>query len=67
MKMDRFVFEEKSSFKMLELTFSSILDWGSSITSIAETAFTKIGALIHSLKFFSLEVALYLYKSTKYM
>ena len=30
-KIDGSVFEEKSSFKMLELTFSSKLDWGSYI------------------------------------
>ena len=58
------VVEEKSSFKMLGLTFSSKLDWGSYIVSIAKTACKKIGALIHSKKFFSPEVALYLYKST---
>ena len=56
--------DEKSSFKMLELTFSSRLDWGSSIISINKTASKKIGALIHSLKFLSLEAALYLYIST---
>ena len=49
---------------MLELTFSSNLNWGSYIMSIAKTASKKIGALIHSMKFFSTEVALYLYKST---
>ena len=32
--------------------------------SIAKTTSKKIGALIHSMKFFSPEVALYLYKST---
>ena len=58
------VLEEKSSFKMLGLTFSSILDWGSYIISSAKTASKKIGALIRSLKFLSPEVALYLYKST---
>ena len=58
------ILEEKSSFKMLELTFSSKLDWGSYIISIAKTASKKIGALIHSMKFLSPEVALYLYKST---
>ena len=63
-KMDGYVFEEKSSFKMLGLTFSSKLDWGSYIISIAKTASKKIGALIHSMKFLSPEVALYLYKST---
>ena len=31
--MDVFVHEEKSSFKMLGLTFSSKLDWGSYIIS----------------------------------
>ena len=46
------------------MTFSSKLDWGSYIISIAETASKKIGALIHSVKFLSPEVALYLYKST---
>ena len=46
---------------MLGLTFSSKLDWG--IISIAKTASKKIRALIHSMKFLSLEVALYLYKS----
>ena len=63
-KMDGSVLEENPSFKMLGLTFSSKLDWGSYIVSIAKTASKKIGALIHSMKFFSPEVALYLYKST---
>ena len=63
LKMDGSVLEEKSSFKMLGLTFSSKLDWGSYIVSIAKTAYKKIGALIRSIKFLSPEVALYLYKS----
>ena len=54
--------EEKSSFKMLGLTFSFKLDWGPYIISIAKTASKKIGALIRSMKFLSPEVALYLYK-----
>ena len=62
-KKDGSVLEEKSTFKMLGLTFSSKLDWGSYILSIAETAPKKIGALICSMKFLSPEVALYLYKS----
>ena len=49
---------------MLGLTFSSKLDWGSYIISIAKTASKKIGALIRSMKFLSPEVALYLCKST---
>ena len=49
---------------MLGLTFSSKLDWGSYIVSIAKTASKKFGALIRSMKFLSPEVALYLYKST---
>ena len=64
MKMNGSVLEEKSSFKMLGLTFSSKLDWGSYIISIAKTASKKIGALICSMKFLSLEVVLYLYKSS---
>ena len=58
------ILEEKPSFKMLGLTFSSKLDWDSYIISIAKTASKKIGALIRSMKFLSPEVALYLYKST---
>ena len=63
-KIDGSFLGEKSSFKMLRLTFSSKLDWSSYIVSIAKTAFKKIGALIQSMKFLSPEVALYLYKST---
>ena len=63
-KMDGSFLEENLSFKMLGLTFSSKLDWGSYIISIAKTASKKIGALIRSMKFLSPEVALYLYKST---
>ena len=63
-KMDRSVLEEKSSFMMLVLNFSSKLDWGSHNISIAKTSSKKIGALIRSIKVFSPKVALYLYKST---
>ena len=62
--MDGSFLEEKSFFKMLELTFSSKLDWGSYITSTAKTASKKIGALVRFMKFLSPEVALYLCKST---
>ena len=62
--MDGSVLEKKLSFKMLGLTFSSKLDWGSYIVSIAKTATKKIGALIRSMKFLSPEVALYLYQFT---
>ena len=55
---------EKSSVKMLGLTFSSKLDWGSYIISIAKTACKKIGAFICSIKFLSHEVALYVSRST---
>ena len=63
-KMDGSVLEEKTSFKMLGLIFSSKLDWDSYIVSLAKTASKKTGALICSMKFLSPEVALYLYKST---
>ena len=63
-KMGGSVLEEKTSFKMLGLTFSSKLDWVSYIVSIAKTASKKIGALIHFMRFLSPEVAQYLYKST---
>ena len=61
-KMDGSILEEKLSFKMLGLTFSSKLDWCAYIISIAKTASKKIGALIRSMKFLS--VALYLCKPT---
>ena len=43
-KTDGFILEEKSSFKMLELTFFCKLDWSSYIISIAKTASKKIRA-----------------------
>ena len=46
-----------------QLIFSSKLDWDSYIISAAKTASKKIGALIHSMKFLSLEGPLYLFKS----
>ena len=61
--MDGSALDKKSYFKMLGLTYSSKLDWGSYIISIAKTATKKIGALIRSMKFLSPEAAHYLYKS----
>ena len=61
--MDGSVLEEKTSFKMLGLTFSFKLDRGSYIISVATTTSKKIGSLIRSMKSLSPEVALYLYKS----
>ena len=61
--MDRSVLKEKSSFNMLRLPFSSKLDWSSHIISITKITSKKIGALIRSVKFVSVEVALYLDKS----
>ena len=46
---------------MLGLSFSSTLYWGSYFISFVKTASKKIGALIHSMKFLSAKVALYLY------
>ena len=63
-KMIGSVLEEKSFFKMLGLTFSSELDWGSYIISIVKIASKKIGALICYMKILSSGVALYLHKST---
>ena len=63
-KMDESVLEEKASFKMFGLNFSSKLDLGSYIISFARSASMKIGVLTFSMKFLSTEVALYLYRST---
>ena len=58
-KMDGSVLEEKSSSKMLGLS------WGGALKlSLAKTTSKKIGTLIRSMKFLSPEVALYLFEST---
>ena len=62
--IDVSVLEEKSSFKMRGLTFSTKLDWAFYIICIAKTTYKKTGDLIRSMEFLSLEVALYLYRST---
>ena len=62
--MDESVLEEKSSFLLLDLSFSSKFDWVSYIISIAKTTSKKIVALNCSMKFLSPEVTLYLCKST---
>ena len=48
---------------MLGLSFSSKLDRSFYIVSIAKNSFKKIGGFIHSIKFFSDEVSLYICKS----
>ena len=49
---------------MMGLYFFSKLDWGSYMISIAKTVSKEIRVLIHSMKFISPEVILYLYKYT---
>ena len=56
-------FEEKSFFKMLELTFSSKLESSLTLSLLLKLS-KKIGALICSMKFLSPEVTLYLYQFT---
>ena len=46
---------------MLELAFSSKMDWGSYIISIPKTSSEKIGALICSIKFLSMKLLLVLH------
>ena len=53
------ILDEKSSFKMLGLSFSSKLDWGSYIVSIARLSSKRIRVLNCSTKFLS-----YIYKYT---
>ena len=57
-KMDGSVLKEKFSFKMLGLPFSSKLDWGSYMISIAKAASKKSGALIRSVKFLCISINL---------
>ena len=58
------VLEEKSSIKMLGLSFSSELDLGYHIVSISKTASNKIGARMCFIKFISPDTVLYHYKFT---
>ena len=51
-------------FSSCWLPFSSKLELNSYIVSSAKTVSKKIEAIVHSMNFFSPEVALYLYKST---
>ena len=60
-KMDGSVLKEKSSFKILGVSFSSKLNWGSCIVPIVKTTFKKCGALVFS---FFFDVAFYLRKAT---
>ena len=55
LKMDGPVLEEKSSFKMLGLTFSPKLEWGSNIITVAKM---KTGPLICSMNEVSLSIYL---------
>ena len=60
MKIDRLFTEEKSWFKILRLSFASKLNWNSYVVFIHKTVSNKAGVLIPSMKFSSLEIALYL-------
>ena len=57
-EIDGAVCEETSSCKILGLTFSSRLHWGSYIIPIAKTTSKIIGPLIRSMKLLTPEVAL---------
>ena len=50
------LFLRKNNLLGLGLNLSSILDWGFFIISTAKTASKKVGALIHSIKFFLLRL-----------
>ena len=63
-KMDGSVLEEKSSSRMLGLSSSSKLDWGSYILSISKTASKRIGTLNACIKFISPKGMIYLYRPT---
>ena len=62
--MDGFILKENISFKILGLYFSSDLDWGSYMDSIAKTVSKKIETLISCMKILSPEVAFYFFKAT---
>ena len=62
-KMDWYVLEEKSAFKMLRISFSSKLGCGCYIVSTGKTSSNKIWTFICSMKILSSKIALNLYKS----
>ena len=63
-KMNWSVLQEKLYFKMLGLTSSSKLNWGSIFIYLTKDTSKKIGTLICSMRFLFHEAALGLYKST---
>ena len=62
-KMDGSVLEKKNHLLRC-WDWPSLLNWIGILISIAKTASKKIGALIHSMKFLSPDLAQYLYEST---
>ena len=66
-KINGYVLKEKSSLKMLQLSFCCKMDLDSYFVSIAKVFSQKIGAQVSSTQFLSLEFALYLYKSTRWL
>ena len=65
-KKDGSFLEEKSSFKIMRLSFSSNCIGALTLSLLLKlTASKEIGALIRFAKFLSPEVVLYLYKSTR--
>ena len=53
--LDASIIDEKSSLKMLVLSYSSKLDWSSYIVSVAKTTPKKTGASMCCLKFLCAE------------
>ena len=62
-KMDGSVLQEKSLFKMLELSLTSELDWDFYMISVAATVSKKIKVLIRSMKFFCLRLLFFQHRS----
>ena len=63
-RMDGSILKEKLSLKILGLSLLPKLDWGSYIVSIAKTVSQKIETLISCMRFLSVEVVFYFFRST---
>ena len=55
--------EERPSMKLLGISFTSKLDWGSYLIGLAKSVSKKVGAILRCRSFLSAEVILYIYKS----
>ena len=63
-EMNGIALPEKTSFRLLGITFTPSMDWKPYIQSIAKAASRRVGSLYRAQRFLTPETILHLYKST---